>query len=155
MILFLQLKEIVNGNIQMISANVLKINQITSDIALEIQNSLRSSGNNKINIALGSITGINILAGIGPKIPVRISTAGNVETNLKSEFISKGINQTLHRVYLEVDSNVSILTPTSSIEESISNQVLILENVIVGEIPNNYYNFEGINSDSEVLEVVE
>jgi sporulation protein YunB len=139
----------------MISANVLKINQITSDIALEIQNSLRSSGNNKINIALGSITGINILAGIGPKIPVRISTAGNVETNLKSEFISKGINQTLHRVYLEVDSNVSILTPTSSIEESISNQVLILENVIVGEIPNNYYNFEGINSDSEVLEVVE
>lgn len=143
------------GNIQMISANVLKINQIISDIALEIQNSLRDSNNSKIYIALGSATGIRLIAGMGPKIPVSISTVGNVETNLKSEFIAQGVNQTLHRVYLEIQSNVSILTPTSTIDESIYNQVLILENVIVGEIPSSYYDFDGIDSGSQALEVVE
>ncbi len=144
-----------NGNIQMISANVLKVNQITSDIALDIQNALRDSNNSTIYIALGSITGINILAGMGPKIAVNISTVGNVETTLKSEFISQGVNQTLHRVYMEIQANVSILTPTSTMEETIDNQVLILENVIVGEIPDAYYNFEGITTESQVLEVVE
>lgn len=139
----------------MISANVLKVNQITSDIALEIQNALRDSNNNKIYIATGSITGIRLLAGMGPKIPIKISNVGNVETNLKSEFISQGVNQTLHRVYMEIQTNVSILTPTSTMEESIYNQVLILENVIVGEIPETYYNFEGITSESEILDIVE
>ena len=139
----------------MISANVLKVNQITSDIALDIQNSLRDSNNSTIYISIGSLTGINIFSGFGPKIPVSISTVGNVETNLKSEFISQGVNQTLHRVYMEITANVNILTPTSIMEESIYNQVLILENVIVGEIPENYYNFDGITSDSQVLEVVE
>lgn len=136
-----------DGNIQMISANVLKINQITSDIALNIQTALESNENSKIYISIGSATGIKILAGIGPKIPVSISTTGNIETNVKSEFIAQGVNQTLHRVYMEIESNVSILTPYSTIEESISNQVLILENVIVGEIPDTYYDVDITSSE--------
>ena len=73
---------------------------------------------------------------------------------MKSEFISQGINQTLHRVYLQVKCNVQILTPFDSISEEITNQVLLLENVIIGNIPNTYYNFEGLNG-SDVMEVVQ
>ena len=77
-----------------------------------------------------------------------------METDLKSEFISKGINQTLHRVYLQVKCNVDILTPYDEISEEITNQILLLENVIIGNIPNTYYNFEGVNG-SDVMEVVQ
>lgn len=35
------------------------------------------------------------------------------------------------------------------------NQVLLVENVIVGHIPETYYNLEGLNASSDVLEVIE
>ena len=74
---------------------------------------------------------------------------------MKSEFKSQGINQTLHRVYLEVVCNVKVLTPFWHIERKIENQVLLAENVIVGHIPHTYYNLDGLNGTSDALEMVE
>lgn len=102
----------------------------------------------------GSFTGVKLLAGRGPGINVIISSIGNVETDLRSEFTSKGINQTLHRVYLQVDCEVSILTPFKDLDKKISNQVLLLENVIVGQIPDTYYNIQGTSQD-QAMEFVE
>lgn len=81
-------------------------------------------------------------------------TEGTVETDLRSEFKEAGINQTLHRIYLEVKCNVTILTPYDTISETIINQVLLTEGVIIGNIPNTYYNLEGLNSD-QMMEVLE
>lgn len=81
-------------------------------------------------------------------------TEGTVETDLKSEFKDAGINQTMHRIYLEVKCNVNILTPYNTITETITNQVLLTEGVIIGNIPDTYYNLEGLNSD-QMMEVVE
>ena len=142
-----------NGNIIMIKSNVGPINQIISDVAKNIQNEIDEKGNDNVSIPVGSFTGFKLLAGRGPNIPIKISSMGNVETELKSEFSSQGINQTLHRVYLQVDCEVSILTPYDSITETITNQVLIAENVIIGKIPETYYNFEGLN-ESDAIEVM-
>ncbi len=144
-----------NGNITMIKSNVISINEIISDVALKIQNQIDTRGRENIEIALGSFTGFKLLAGRGPGVRIRISSIGSVETDLKSEFIAQGINQTLHRVYLQVKCNVNILTPFNNIEKEITNQVLLVENVIVGNIPNTYYNLEGINGTSDALEVIE
>lgn len=129
-----------DGNITMIKSNVFPINEIISDVAVKIQNEIDEEGKDNIEIALGSFTGSKLLSGKGPRVSIRISTIGNVETDLRSEFTAQGINQTLHRVYLQVDCEVSILTPYNTIRKKISNQVLIMENVIVGKIPSTYYN---------------
>lgn len=81
-------------------------------------------------------------------------TEGTVETDLRSEFKDAGINQTLHRIYLEVRCNVNILTPYETITETITNQVLLTEGVIIGNIPDTYYNLEGLNSD-QLMEVID
>ena len=39
-------------------------------------------------------------------------------------------------------------------EEGISNQVLIAENIIVGKIPESYYNLEGLDK-SNAVDVIE
>lgn len=95
------------------------------------------------------------MAGRGPGVKIQISPIGNVETDLRSEFTSQGINQTIHRIYLDVKCRANILTPFKDIEKEITNQVLLIENVIVGHIPENYYNLEGINGVSDALEIVE
>lgn len=103
----------------------------------------------------GSFTGFKLLSGKGPGVPITISSIGNVETDLKSEFSSQGINQTLHRVYLQVKCEVIIISPFQNISETITNQVLLAENVIVGHIPDTYYNLEGLDGKNDLLEVIE
>lgn len=138
----------------MISANVITINEIISDIPIKIQEELNKVENSKFKISMGSFTGSKILSGRGPQIEVKMNTIGNLDTDLRSEFTSAGINQTLHKVYLQVECQVVILTPFNTIEEKIANQVLLAEAVIVGTTPNTYYNFKGETEGNE-LEIIE
>ncbi|MCI9178216.1 MAG: hypothetical protein HFJ28_06720 [Clostridia bacterium] len=64
--------------------------------------------------------------------------------------LQAGINQTLHRIYLEVKCNVVILTPYKTVQEQISNQVLLAERLIIGEVPTSYYHLEGISTDNAI-----
>lgn len=139
-----------DDNITMIKSNITPINLIISDVAEKIQKRLDAVDGEEIGIKLGNFTGTRILSGRGPRIPMKLETIGNVETDLRSEFKEAGINQTIHRIYLQVDCEVNILTPYNVVNESISNQVLIAENVIVGKIPESYYNLKGLNADNAV-----
>ena len=103
----------------------------------------------------GSFTGFKLLAGRGPGVKIRISPIGSVETDLKSEFTEQGINQTLHRIYLDVKCSVNILTPFKDIEKTIVNQVLLVENIIVGHIPETYYSLDGITDEKDTVEFIE
>ena len=142
-----------NGNIKMIGTNILSVNEIISDIPIKIQEELEKSENNNFNIKLGSFFGSKIFSGMGPNINIKIQLDGTVETDLKSEFTSQGINQTLHRIYLDVVCKVSILTPVNVISEEIKNQVLLVEGIIAGEIPESYYNLEGLEK-KDAIEIV-
>lgn len=142
------------GNIKMIGANVILVNKIISDIPILIQNELDKIENSQFYIKLGTFTGSKLLSGRGPNVEIKMSAIGNIETDLKSEFSEAGINQTVHRIYLEIKCNVIILTPFNSIEEQIVNQVLLAEGLIVGNTPNTYYNLEGINKDN-MIDVIE
>ena len=134
------------GNIQMIKSNVFIINEIESDITSYIQDKIDNNSSSNVKLAIGSFTGIKILSGVGPKIKIKLNSAGRLNTNLKSEFVSQGINQTIHRIYFHIDCNVDILTPFNTITQNISNQVLLAENVILGKVPETFYNLEGMST---------
>lgn len=142
------------NNIKLITANMITINEIISDVAIKIQQELNNQDRTNIGIRLGTFTGSKLLSGRGPLVKMLITPVGVVETDLRSEFIEQGVNQTLHRVYLQVNCRVNILTPFNSIEREISNQVILMENVIVGNIPDSYYNFNGVGQD-DALEIME
>ena len=142
------------GRINLIKSNMITINEITSDIAKNIQLELNKIERRNLEIPMGSIFGNSLFTGMGPRVNVSIMLIGNIVTNLKSEFLEKGVNQTLHRIYLDVECNVEIISSFDNMQEKISNQVLLMENVIIGEIPTNYYNFHGIEGN-DFLEMIE
>ena len=144
-----------NGNIKMLQTNIKSVNELTSDIPNNIVSAMKSEENSNISIYLGSILGLKIFSAQGPKINVRIANVGNVETNLVSQFVEQGINQTLHRIYLEIVCEVSILTPYDTISEKIINQVLIAESVIVGNVPDAYYNIQTNDSVKDSMTLVD
>ena len=143
-----------NGNITLIKANVTPINNMISDLTESIQHEFDNVGTQTIEITLGSFMGNSLLAGIGPKIPINVDMTGTVDTEVKSEFISKGINQTLHRIYVVFDCKMSVVTPMKNYTQNIINQFIIAENVIVGNIPDSYYNLEGLEQPLDSLNLM-
>lgn len=139
-----------NGNIKMVGTNIFTVNKIISDIPVYMQEEFEREENSTFKIPIGSFFGSKLFSGRGPKVNIKMQIVGDLDTDLRSEFTSAGINQTLHRIYLEIKCNVVILTPFETIEQKISNQVLLAEGVIVGEIPNSYYNLEGISKDNAI-----
>ena len=142
------------GNIKMVGTNIITVNEIISDIPIRVQEEMEKSENNTFQIRLGSFFGSKLFAGRGPNVEIKMEIAGHLDTNLKSEFIDAGINQTLHRIYLELICEVIILTPFETMEEQIVNQVLLAEGVIVGEVPSSYYHLEGMTV-KDTLEVID
>ena len=136
-----------NERIRLITMNSVTINNLNSQIALDIQKKLNDTTISKFYIKLGSFTGIKLLSGRGPNLEVRMSTIGEVTTEIKSEFEETGINQTLHKIYININCNVSLLTPFKDVDESITAQVLLSETIISGDIPDSYYDLEGMSPE--------
>ena len=127
-----------------LKTDIVMLNKIVSDIAIEIQNELTQIKNQNIEIPIGALTGNKYLAGSGPKMKIKIISAGDIATQIKTEFESAGINQTIYRIYLEIECNVSILTSYKTIDKKINNQVLLVETVVVGDVPQTYLQLENI-----------
>ena len=137
-----------NGKIILIKMNSVNVSKLNNEIALDIQKKFDTGESGKFYISLGTFTGNQLLVGRGPKVEVKMSTIGEVTTKIKSEFTNTGINQTLHRIYIDIHCNVSLITPFKDVDEQIDTQVLLAETVIAGEIPDTYYSLDGITKDN-------
>lgn len=134
----------INGNVAFIEAQIIPINEIISKITNNIQSEIDSSPAMSVKLNFGSVSGISALSAISPKFEIAMERAGRIQTEICSEFTSVGINQTLHRIYLDLTCNIGILTPFQSINETIHDQVLLTETIIVGEVPDTYYHYDNL-----------
>lgn len=132
------------GKVRLIKMNSIEVNKLNSQIALEVQDRLNNTKSSKFYIKLGTFTGSKILCGRGPDIEIRMSTIGEVTTEIKSEFESAGVNQVLHKIKININCNVSLLTPFKDVDERITAQVLLSEALITGDIPESYYDLDGM-----------
>ncbi len=127
-----------SGKISMIQANTVKINNISMMIERITLSHLMEIARTPIHIPLGAFTGISLFSGLGPPIEVEIFPYGEVGCKFLSQFISAGVNQTQHKIYVSVDTVVNLVLPFKTIAINLSNEVLVCENLIVGDIPETY-----------------
>ena len=126
------------GLVSMLRANTMRMNEIATKTALLAEKELNSIENQYINIPMGAALGIRFLAGYGPRIPVQILPIGAVQTNFDTEFVSAGINQTRHKIFLSLRTTVSLIIPTGSQLVEVNSTVPIAESIIVGEVPDSF-----------------
>ncbi len=129
-----------NNRVSMIKANSPAINVLARNMATVTQNNLKSLGMQELNIPLGTFSGINLLTGQGPDVIIKIMPVGNVLCDFKSQFIQAGINQTVHKIYIDVFIDISIILPIDEVNVSVDTEILVCENLIVGEIPDVFLN---------------
>ena len=56
---------------------------------------------------------------------------------------------------MQISSRVGILTPFSAFGKDINTEVLLTEAVIVGEVPDTYYNLEGLENTEDTFNFIE
>lgn len=130
------------GNIIMLRADTLKMNQIACDVAIKSQEKLKDSGNINIKIPIGYIFKNNIISNIGPKVTVTARPIGSIDTEYSSKFQSQGINQTKHSIYINVKTNVRVIFPTNVSKLEVKTQIPLAETVIIGKVPNTALQFD-------------
>lgn len=145
----------VNGKISLIEANSVAINEITSRINSNIQREFDKIPTITVYINMGSVTGVRALKNMEPKFEIELESAGNIKSNVRTEFSSVGINQTHHKIYLKIDARVGILTPFSAFGRDINTDVLISEAIIVGEVPETYYHLDGMDEIEDTYNFIE
>lgn len=131
-----------NGNITMIQANTIRMNSLAADASSSTLSEITKMGDQGIEVPLGSIFNSRILAGMGPNIKVRIIPVGSVSTEFDTEFENAGINQTRHKIFLNMRAQVRVVVPLGSDVVAVSAKVPISETIIVGEVPDYYVNID-------------
>lgn len=127
-----------SGKISMIQANSVKLNTLSKLINRVTLSQLALSSATVLNIPLGAFSGIAILAGLGPQVSINIFPYGDAHCSFLSEFTSAGINQTIHKIYLTVDTSIRVVLPMKTITVKNQGQVVLCESLIVGDIPEVY-----------------
>ncbi|WP_300857115.1 sporulation protein YunB [uncultured Clostridium sp.] len=131
------------GNITMIRADTVKQNYLASQVVLKCDKRLEDLEDLGVKIPLGYLTNNVMFYNMGPKITVKMQQLGNITTSYESEFESAGINQTRHKIYLNLNATMKVVVPFNSREIEVTCQIPVSDTVIVGKIPETSINMNG------------
>ncbi|MFT9497099.1 sporulation protein YunB [Anaerosolibacter sp.] len=118
--------------------NTMMMNMLASEVALTVQDKIKNIKTSAVKVPLGNVFGSQLLAQHGPNINIDVTPIGMVNVDFKTEFEESGINQTRHKIYLIVKTQVRIIVPFSSDSTEVVTSVPIAETIIVGKVPQNY-----------------
>ena len=127
-----------DGQVASLNANMSRINAFSSALMDYVSQLDRKKLN--IHIPLGNLTGSSLLLGRGPDVVVQMIMLTSPHIEFRSALDAAGINQTEHRLFLDVVVDIDVLVPWGTISTQAVTQVLIAQTVIVGRVPNLYVN---------------
>lgn len=129
------------GDISAISSNMARINALSAKILDTVIN-VTENQTITVEIPIGNLTGVSLLMGRGPKVPVQIIVLTSSKVEFSNSIITAGINQTKHQVNLEVIVDIDVLIPWDTASTQVKTEVLIADTVIVGKVPDTYMNVQ-------------
>ena len=130
------------GKVTALTSNTAANSRFKRQVVEAVTRQLTTLDSDALGVPLGSLTGQPLLSGKGPSVRVRVDSVGEVTADYVNAFTSAGVNQTLHRVSLDVTATVRLFLPGKILPVSVSSSICVAETVIVGETPNTYLNLE-------------
>lgn len=134
-----------DNTVRSIETNSEYINKIKSTLVNGVNGYLSEYAITTIAIPIGTFTGNDYLSGMGPKLDVEVQFGGCAVTDIISEFKSAGINQTCHRILVNVSVNIYVYEFGKNLTDTVECECCIAETVIVGAVPEAYVDFNKNN----------
>lgn len=133
-----------NGDIRLISVNMLYVNMVMSNISTIILDEMQALLFDGVNVPLGAFTGVMLLGDNGNDINIEIEVVGIAECNFRTEFETVGINQVKHSLYIDLIASANMVLPLYAHDVVCESSLLLCENIIVGEVPEFYLQNDGV-----------
>lgn len=112
-----------------------KINEMKTDCLKVLSKSLSRLKTAKLKVPVGSLFGDVSLSGRGPSIKLRVSGSAVPDIEILSVFDSIGMNQSRHEIIMRVSAKVSLYLPPKSDEFTVTQDYVLAQTLIVGEVP--------------------
>lgn len=138
-----------DGRVATVKVDAVKMNMLKSKIGAEISKDILDTDSREISIPLGTIIGVSALSGRGPKIKTTVTLASNVTSTINNTFVSAGINQTLHEIYVNVNATIYVIMPKNSATAEVNSNYCIAQTVIIGTVPETFADFQNKGEKNE------
>lgn len=126
------------GRVRLLQANTAAMNDLSARAGAAAEAYFAQTDEHSVQIPLGSMFGLTLLAGAGPEIDVKVLPVGSVSARFDTEFESAGINQTRHRILLTLTATMRLVIPTGASTIETSKQVAVAESIIIGDVPDSF-----------------
>lgn len=126
------------GAVCSVETNAVNINRLKTNIADRVERELSRMSDLDIMIPIGTLTGISLLHGRGFSIGMTVSPVGYANTAIISEFTEAGLNQTRHRIIIEIGVVADAVIPGFSTRVPVTTAIVAAETIIVGKVPDAY-----------------
>lgn len=127
-----------DGEVISVESNVMNINRLKTEVADRVEREIERLAAINIEIPIGTLTGVQLLHGRGFSVGMSVQPLGYATTSIISEFTAAGINQTLHRIVIEINADVDAIIPGFSTRVPVKTSIVAAETVIVGRVPDAY-----------------
>ena len=127
------------GEIQTFNTDVVAVNRLKNEVTKELTEKLDKEYDYEVEIPVGSVTDSEFLSGTGIKLKFNNTVTGRVSCEYRTEFESGGINQTVHRLYIDITGDLLVIAGGEQEPLNYTCSVLLGETVIVGHVPNTMY----------------
>ena len=127
-----------DGEVISLESNVMNINKLKTRIAQRLEREIERLSEVDIQIPIGTLLGIQLLHGKGFSVGMTVQPMGFATASIISEFSDAGLNQTLHRIVIEIKADVDAIIPGFSTRVPVKTTIVAAETVIVGRVPNAY-----------------
>ena len=131
------------GQVSVLAANTAQLNALRTEILGKVLAQVEQLDSQELGVPLGSLTGFATASDLGPVLPVRVLTAAVPTADFENVFTSTGINQTLHRIMLNVRVECTLLIPGGTVDTAVEAQVCAAETLLVGKVPDAYLELPG------------
>lgn len=125
----------IDGMITAITTDMAAMNRLRSALLDSVLECVSEIDENAISIPLGSLIDSEFVWGRGPDIRIKSFTIGTVSAEFRSNFTSAGVNQTLHKIWLDLSIPTTVLLPGTRIDVGVDTMLCVAETVIVGSVP--------------------
>ena len=132
-----------DGAVQTLTSDPLALNQLRAQLVQQVSSCLSAMEPLAVSLPLGNLTGVSVLGGYGPSIPVQLLSVSVAGAELRNEFSEAGINQTLHRIWFDVTASATLILPGHSLDIQAQVPVCVAETILVGQVPQTYVHISG------------
>lgn len=125
-----------------ISADTIAINRFCTTLSSEITKELEQLNHEKIKVPLGSISGVELLANMGPDIPFSMQPKGAAQVDYETKMESSGINQMHFQIWINISLEIRIVNPLHEESIPMTRKIMLVDTVFGGDVPEEYFQWE-------------